>query len=78
MRRFLRLSTVMDRIPYSRATIYRKITAGEFPRPYDLGTNGRAVAWLESEIEAWISERIDSVQTPPRAKAIGNTISARG
>jgi len=54
--RFLRLSEVRNRVPYSRATIYRLITAGQFPRPYSLGA--RAVAWLESEISTWIAERV--------------------
>ena len=59
--RFLRLSEVRNRVPYSRATIYRLITAGQFPRPYRLGA--RAVAWLESEVDAWISARVEAAQT---------------
>ena len=55
--RFLRLKEVQDRVPYGRATIYRKVAAGQFPKPYDLG-GGRAVAWLESEINDWIASRI--------------------
>ncbi|MGA7343006.1 MAG: AlpA family transcriptional regulator [Terracidiphilus sp.] len=53
---FLRLPEVRNRVPYSRATIYRLIASGEFPRPYGLGA--RAVAWRESEISAWIEDRI--------------------
>ena len=55
--RFLRLDEVRKRVPYSKATIYRKIDRNEFPRPYNLGA--RAVAWLESEIDAWIESRIE-------------------
>jgi prophage regulatory protein len=62
MNRFLRLPEVMRRVPYSRPTLYRKIAAGRFPKPYDLDGNGRTVAWLESEIEAWIVERVDSTR----------------
>jgi prophage regulatory protein len=58
--RFLRLSEVRHRVPYSRATIYRLITAGQFPRPYSLGA--RAVAWLESEVDAWIAARVKAAQ----------------
>jgi prophage regulatory protein len=54
--KFLRLPEVRNRVPYSRATIYRLISSGEFPRPYSLGA--RAVAWRESEISAWIEDRI--------------------
>ena len=54
--RFLRLSEVRNRVGYGRATIYRLMAAGEFPRSYSLGA--RAVAWLESEIDAWIEARV--------------------
>lgn len=54
--RFLRLTEVRSRVPYSRATIYRLVAAGQFPRPYSLGA--RAVAWLESEIHDWIETRV--------------------
>lgn len=53
----LRLSEVQKRVPYSRSTIYLKVSRGEFPRPVNLGA--RAVGWLESEIDEWIAARID-------------------
>jgi prophage regulatory protein len=56
--RFLRLPEVRARVPYSRATIYRLITAGQFPRPYSMGA--RAVAWLESDVTAWIEARLSA------------------
>lgn len=58
--KLLRLSEVRSRIPLSRASIYRKISTGEFPRPYNLG--GHAVAWLESDIQGWIAERVAAGQ----------------
>jgi prophage regulatory protein len=54
--RFLRLADVQRLVPYSRSTIYLKISRGEFPSPFDLGA--RAVAWLESDIDEWIAARI--------------------
>jgi len=35
----------------SRATIYRLIKAGKFPRPLSIGTG--AVRWRQSEVIAW-------------------------
>ena len=35
----------------SRATIYRMIKAGKFPRPVSIGTG--AVRWKQSDITAW-------------------------
>ena len=54
--RFLRLAEVQRRVPYSRSTIYQLINRGEFPRPISIGA--RAVAWLESDIDAWIEARV--------------------
>jgi len=54
--RFLRLPEVMARTGLSRSTIYVRLAAGCFPRPVALG--GRAVGWIEAEIEEWVAERI--------------------
>ncbi len=54
--RFLRLPEVMERTGLSRSTIYVRVAAGSFPRPVALG--GRAVGWIEAEVEAWVAERI--------------------
>ena len=56
MKKLLRLSEVRSRVPYSRATIYRLVADGKFPRSYHLG--GKAVFWLEAEVDNWISEHV--------------------
>ncbi len=48
----LRLADVTQRTGLQRSTIYRMIASGTFPRPRQVGA--RAVAWLASEIAAWI------------------------
>ena len=55
--RFLRLPEVMARTGLSRSTIYVRLDQGRFPRPVSLG--GRAVGWIEAEVDEWIRERID-------------------
>jgi prophage regulatory protein len=55
--RFLRLPEVLARTGLSRSTIYVRLDQGRFPRPVSLG--GRAVGWIESEVDEWIRERID-------------------
>lgn len=55
--RFLRLTDVIARTGLSRSTIYLNITKGCFPQNINLGT--RSVAWLESEIDAWMQDRIN-------------------
>ncbi len=54
--RFLRLPEVMARTGLSRSTIYVRLDQGRFPRPVSLG--GRAVGWIEAEVDEWIRERI--------------------
>ena len=53
MNKILRLPVVKDRTGLSRASIYLKISRGEFPKQFPLG-NGRSVGWLESDINNWI------------------------
>jgi prophage regulatory protein len=55
---FLRLPEVKRRVGLSRSEIYRKVKAGEFPKPVKL--SAQASAWAEHEIEAWCSERLSS------------------
>lgn len=52
----LRLPLVRARTGLSRSTIYLKISEGTFPAPISLGE--RSVGWIESEVDAWIAERI--------------------
>ena len=54
--RILRLPEVMARTGLSRTTIYRRRLAGRFPQAVPLGT--RTVGWVESELEAWLRERM--------------------
>ncbi|EFC6289643.1 AlpA family transcriptional regulator [Shigella dysenteriae] len=54
----LRLSDVMRRTGYSRAWIYRLINQGRFPKPVKIGS--RSVAFIESEVDEWINQRIEA------------------
>lgn len=54
----LRLDQVRARTGLSRSSVYSRVATGEFPRPIALGS--RSVAWVESEISAWIQARIDN------------------
>ena len=53
---FLRLKQVKSLIGLCRSSIYNKINEGTFPRPVRLGP--QSVAWLQSEVQFWMSERI--------------------
>lgn len=53
----LRLPQVKTKTGLSRSAIYFRIADGTFPKQIDLG-GGRAVGWLESDIENWIKQRL--------------------
>lgn len=52
----LRRPEVLRRCGISNTTLHRLIHSDDFPRPVQLGE--RSVAWIESEIDAWIESRI--------------------
>ena len=56
--RFISLDEVRDRVSFSKTHLYRKIAAGTFPRPVPLGPN--KVAFLESEVDHWMAERVEA------------------
>jgi len=56
MTRLLRRKTVEARTGLARSTLYQMMQTGHFPKPVRIG--GRAVAWLESDIDEWIEARL--------------------
>ncbi len=70
----LRLCAVKERTGLSRSTIYLRISEGRFPMPVSLG--GRAVGWIEGEVQGWLEDRIQ--ERRPQATSVdgsgkGNT-----
>jgi prophage regulatory protein len=47
---------VCRRTSLSRASLYRLMAQGVFPKPVPL--HGVRKAWIESEIDAWVAARI--------------------
>jgi len=66
--RFISMCEVLDRICLSKTHLYRKINAGDFPRPVPLGP--QKVAFLEREVVEWMEERL-------RARARNEGVAAR-
>ena len=67
----LRLPAVKARTGLSRSTIYMRVAHGGFPAPVSLG--GRAVGWIEAEVNAWLTAQIEKsrqstpVEPPPQS-----------
>ncbi|TQE99574.1 MAG: AlpA family transcriptional regulator [Spiribacter salinus] len=60
----LRLPDVKARTGLSRSTIYLRIAEGTFPEPISLG--GRAVGWVESEVDDWLEQQIEASRQTAR------------
>jgi prophage regulatory protein len=54
--KLIRLPTVELKTGLRHSAIYERMAAGTFPRSVPIGT--KAVAWVESEIDEWIQDRI--------------------
>lgn len=54
----LRLPAVRASTGLSRSSIYARVAERTFPQPVSLG--GRAVGWLQSEVQEWLQQRIDA------------------
>lgn len=55
--RLIRLRDVMTKTGLSRSYVYALAQKGQFPKPVKLSE--RSSAWIESEVQSWIDERIE-------------------
>ena len=55
---FVRMPEVISRTGLSRSHIYKLQSSGAFPKSISL-CGGRAVGWLDSEIDEWMECRIN-------------------
>ena len=63
--RILRIQTVLARTGLTRSTLYRKITAGSFPRQIAIST--RCAGWRKSAVQRWMmNSMFYSVDDDPR------------
>jgi len=54
----LRINDLKIALGLSRSSIYRLINAGQLPQPVPLIPGGTSVAWVASEIQEWVEQRI--------------------
>ncbi len=62
---FIRQKQLLTFLPFSAATLWRKVDAGDFPKPYKLGP--KITAWQVQDVTAWINS-FQEVQTPNLAE----------
>ena len=51
------IKQVKERVGLGRTSIYKLVAEGKFPKPVHI--LGRNVAWVDSEVDEWMMDRID-------------------
>lgn len=51
LRPMLNVKQVLSKVPFSRATLYREMEAGRFPKAREIAP--RRIAWFEDEVLEW-------------------------
>lgn len=67
----IRIKAVKEKTGLSRSTIYEKISEGSFPRQISLGA--RAVGWIESEVDGWVTEQVSRSRSQSNCAPSPNT-----
>lgn len=57
----IRHAQVCKKLQVSGAKLFDMIARSQFPKPFRLVPEGRAVGWLEQDVNRWILERKDGV-----------------
>ncbi len=60
--RVIRHANICGKLQVSSAKLFDMIARGQFPKPFTLVPNGRAVGWLEHEVDQWIFDRKSAAQ----------------
>ena len=63
--RILRFAEVLEVTGLARSSLLRRVKDGTFPAPVRLGGDrSRAVGWLRSEVDEWITSRPRATESP--------------
>ncbi len=55
--RIVRHAEVRTKLDVSESKLFDMIARGIFPAPFQIVPGGRAVGWLESDVDSWILTR---------------------
>ena len=55
--RIVRMAEAQERTGLCVSTLYDLINREIFPKPFHIVPGGRAVGWLESDIDQWVLDR---------------------
>ena len=55
MRKMSSKKQVLEKVPFSETTLWRRISAGDFPQPVQLSPN--KIGFFDDELEVWQEQR---------------------
>jgi prophage regulatory protein len=61
--RILRMRDICLKTGLSQSTLHDLVARGVFPKPFTLIPGGRAVGWLEANVDQWIFKRHDDADS---------------
>jgi len=73
--KIIRRSTIQARLPISTTAIYERIKLGTFPPNIHLG--GRAVGWIESEVDAVMQAMISGADHESLEQLVSDLVANR-
>lgn len=54
----VRQRTIMPALPFSDATLWRRIKSGSFPAPHKIGgSEGNITCWRWGDVRAWLNSQ---------------------
>jgi prophage regulatory protein len=53
----IRHNQVCQKLQISSAKLFDMVARGHFPKPFTLIPGGRAVGWLEKDVDQWVLDR---------------------
>ena len=53
----VRHAQVCSKLQISSAKLFDMVAKGQFPKPFTLIPGGRAVGWVETDVDDWIKSR---------------------
>lgn len=59
----IRHAKVCEKLQISSAKLFDMVARGHFPKPFQLIPGGRAVGWLECQVDKWVLERKAACKT---------------
>jgi prophage regulatory protein len=61
----IRHALVCKKLQMSSAKLFDMVAKGQFPKPFPLVPGGRAVGWIEADVDAWIMSRKEACKGTP-------------